>query len=134
RRQRLRVTSCGPGGTRLDSEFPQEAARPARPGHVQVLLRSREPDVEQPPLLGERRASSALAGQLTLLDARQEDSLELESLCTMQRQQMDAAHFHVLPETGLEVGDERAHCAPTVIELARETDDPREVALPRLLA
>src|SRR5207342_1125055 len=78
---------------RFDPELDQEAARLPGPRQREMALRTGHPDVEQPPLLDERarQAHRLLARQLLLLDARDEDRLELEALRAVERQQVHAS-------------------------------------------
>ena len=105
------------------------------PDHVshKLVLCARHADVEQAPLFGDLlRRARLLRRQLLLLQARDEDRLELEPLRAMQREQVDATRAvaaRVEPPT--EVGDERRG---VTVELGREPNDPREVGLPHHFA
>jgi hypothetical protein len=112
-------------------ELGEEAAGLAGPRDGQVPLGTREPDVEQSPLLGEGRLRlRELGGKLALLEARQEDGLEFEPLRAVVRQQVDASPGP-RAEALLEVRDELDRVA---LELLGELDEPGKVVLARDLA
>ena len=119
----------------LDAELEQEAARHTCPGEREVALRPRHADVEQAPFLVERarHAQRLLARQLLLLDARQEDRVELEPLRAMERQQVDATLGAVV-EPGPKPLDPLLDRLRAVVELLRQLAQPREVRLPHELA
>src|SRR5207237_1242671 len=118
-----------------DAELEQEAARHTCPGEREVALRPRHADVEQAPFLVERarHAQRLLARQLLLLDARQEDRVELEPLRAMERQQVDATLGAVV-EPGPKPLDPLLDRLRAVVELLRQLAQPREVRLPHELA
>src|SRR6185437_16935588 len=88
RRQLLEVDALrGRSARPPHAELGEKAARLARPRHEQVPLRPRDADVQEPPLLVDVRAP---VRQLALLEPWQKHRLELETLRTVQRQQVDA--------------------------------------------
>ena len=117
-----------------DSELLEEAARLLDPGHDQLALRARDADVEEPPLLRDLLVRlRLLRRQLALLEARQEDELELEALGRVVREQVDAAPFgaavaEALLELGLECGHRRRG------ERLGEAHEAGQVVLANLLA
>ena len=96
-----------------------------------MALGARDPDVEQAALLGDRLVALGLAhGQLALLDAGQEDGLELEPLRAVVGEQMHAFAVRRLRRSGSsssakKLGDR----ALPVVELACERDQAAEVVL-----
>ncbi len=72
---------------------------------MELLLRARHADVEEPPLLLQVLALALRVPvrQESVLEAGQEDDRKLESLGAVQRHQADAA----LAVPGVEVGDQR---------------------------
>src|SRR5438105_1065618 len=118
----------------LDFELGEEAARFPGPRDEQVPLRARQPDVEEPPLLGDLgRGLGELRRQLLFLHTRHENRLELEAFSAVQRQKMHAAaRFAAVAEAALELRDERRPVEPR--ELLGESDEPREVVLTDELA
>src|SRR5262249_5381595 len=123
-----------PGRPRLDAQLLEEAARLPRPGEREVPLRPRDAHVQQPPLLRERAryAERLLARQLLLLDARDEDGVELEPLRAVQRQQVDAARGPVV-EPGPQPRDPLVDGPRSVVELVSELAEPPQVGLPHEL-
>src|SRR5581483_6475858 len=90
-------------------------------------------DVEQPPLLVELGRCARLArGQLLLLEAWDEDGVELQPFRLVKRQQVDAARA---PAAGIEapaqLGDKRGG---VTFERIRQRDEPSEVGLADELA
>src|SRR5215212_3744930 len=126
------VRCLAPG---LDAELGEEAARPPRPRQRQVLSGSGDADVEQPALLRNRLvvAERLLARELALLDPRQEDGIPLETFGAVQRQQVDTALGAVV-EPLAQPRDPSADVARAVVELLREEDQARQVALSCQLA
>jgi hypothetical protein len=96
-----------------------------------VPPRTCEPDVEQPPLLGDLLVGPRATGRkLARLEPRQEDGVELEPLRAVVREQVDAAG---------RLARERAGASPRTPppsrpERARDLDQQPQVLLPRLLA
>ena len=89
-----------------------------------MALRARQPDVEQPPLLGDLVRLLRLANrQLPFLDARDEDRLELEALRTMECEQVDAS-MRTMLEASLQPLLPVGHCLRAVVELFCEAAEP----------
>src|SRR5262249_48965706 len=93
----------------------------------QMALRTRQPDVEQPPLLRDVAASNR---ELAFLDTRQEDGLPFESLRPVERQQVDAA-ARTRAEALVQQLDEVVHVPLTLLG---QPNEPCQVGLTRLLA
>src|SRR5262249_19265781 len=121
---------------RLDAELAQEPAGATAPRQGEMSSRAGDADVEQPPLLRNLGVELRLPDrQLLLLDAREEDGSELESLRAVQREQVPAAPFCAgRAETLFELGEEVARRAYAVVERGRELDEPLEVGLSHQLA
>jgi hypothetical protein len=79
--------------------------------------------VELPAAPGEPRR------QFALLDPRKEDSVELETLRPMERQQVHASMLPAGAEPSLQVLDKLGDGLGSVVELGREADEAGQVVL-----
>src|SRR5215211_3890947 len=117
---------------RLDSQLRQEAARLARPRDLEVVLRARHADVEQPAFLLERLPDARpLERELALLEPREEDDFELEALGAVVGEEVHAATRRLCGEAALEIVEELGH--RPIAELVRKPDEAGEIALAREL-
>src|SRR5207237_9489498 len=101
------------------------AAGAGCPREGKMQLRTGHADIEQAALLvqGARHTERLLARELLLLDARDEDRLELEALRTMECEQVDAS-MRTMLEASLQPLLPVGHCLRAVVELFCEAAEP----------